>query len=76
MANSGVIAILGFVFWVVAARLYSTENVGLGAALISANQLLSFIGTVGLGFGIIRFLPDTEDKARLLNGSSRKFSYK
>jgi len=67
MANSGVNAVLGLVFWVVVARLYSVEEVGLGSALISAGILLSFIGTLGLGFGIIRFLPSSNDKARLLN---------
>ncbi|MFC2017871.1 lipopolysaccharide biosynthesis protein [Chloroflexota bacterium] len=69
MANSGVTAILGVVFWIVAARFYSDADVGLGAALISAGMLLSFIGTLGLGFGIIRFLPESNDKSRLLNSS-------
>ncbi len=69
MLNSGVTAVLGFLFWILVARLYSPEDVGLGAALLSVVGLLSFMGTLGLGFGIIRFLPNSEDKARLLNSS-------
>lgn len=69
MVNSGVGAILGFVFWIVVARLYSTSDVGLGSALLSAVGLLSFIGTLGLGFGIIRYLPGFDNKTRLLNSS-------
>ena len=69
MASSGVTVFLGFIFWIVVARLYPPSYVGLGSALISAAALLSFIGTLGLGFGIIRFLPNSEDKAQLLNSS-------
>ena len=36
--TSGTMAVLGFAFWVVA-RLYSTSDVGLGSALISAALL-------------------------------------
>lgn len=59
----------GFVFWVIAARLYSSDQVGIGSALTSALTLLGFIGTLGLGMGIIRFLPELKDKRTLLNSS-------
>ena len=65
--NSGSGAILGFLFWIAVARLYSVDDVGLGSALISAAALLSFIGTLGLDFGIVRFLPTSSDKTHLLN---------
>lgn len=68
-ANTGVSAILNLAFWILAARLYGPFDTGLGAASISAAMLLSFIGTLGLGFGVIRFLPLSDDKARLLNSS-------
>ena len=57
VGNSAVVGFLGFMFWVVAARLYTAEDVGLGSALISAALLLSFLARFGLGFGVIRFLP-------------------
>ncbi len=69
IVNSGVSLVLGFVFWIVVARLYLVSEVGFGSALLSAIALLSFGGTLGLGFGIIRYLPTSVDKARLLNSS-------
>lgn len=57
VANSAVNAGLGFFFWVVAARLYSPEEVGLTSTLISTSLLLLFVTNLGLGMTIIRFLP-------------------
>lgn len=58
MATSAASAALGFVFWVVAARLYAAEAIGLGSALLSAAALVSYVASLGLGMGLIRFLPD------------------
>ena len=60
-------ALLGFLFWMVAARLYPTEAVGLATATISAARLLEALSSLGLGIGIIRFLPDEKDKRGLIN---------
>lgn len=57
MANSAVTAALGFVFWVLVARFYPAEALGLGSALISAAALLAFVASLGLGTGLIRYLP-------------------
>jgi len=57
MAGTAVTSLLGFVFWIVAVRLYSTEAVGLGSAIISALGLLAIFSELGLGIGLIRFLP-------------------
>lgn len=69
MLGLGVKSILGLAFWVVVARLYSDDDVGLGSALLSVAESLTFVGTLGLGFGIIRFLPQSREKIRLLNSS-------
>lgn len=50
-------AVLGVLFWVAAARLYSTRVVGLGAGGISALQLTATIGWVGLIFTLMRYVP-------------------
>jgi len=47
----------------VAARLYSASNVGLASATISAATLLALLSTLGLDYGLIRFLPTSGDKA-------------
>lgn len=62
MAAGLVTSILGFVFWILAARLYPPEDVGLAAAAISAVILLSNVGHLGLGYGIIRFVPRADEK--------------
>lgn len=69
MLNRGVTAVLGLAFWILVARLYSVEDVGLGSMLISVAMFLSFVGALGLGVGIIRILPELERKAHLLNFS-------
>ena len=69
MMNASVNILTGFVFWILVARFYTVTEVGYGTTLLSAMALLAFIGTLGFGFGIIRYLPASDDKARLLNYS-------
>jgi O-antigen/teichoic acid export membrane protein len=57
MATTAANAVLGLLFWVAAARLYPPETVGAGAGGISALQLVSVIGWVGLQFTIMRYAP-------------------
>lgn len=64
MLASGVNSLAGFVFWAVAARLYPAEGVGLAAAAISAIGLLALLSTLGMDYGLIRFLPGSGDKAK------------
>lgn len=49
---------LGFVFWILAAKFYSQEDVGITTAIISLVSLLVLISRVGLDFSIIRFHPE------------------
>jgi len=63
-------AVTGFVFWVVAARLYSTENIGIASAAIAANGLLVGFSLLGLNNALIRFLPTVKDcPADMINSS-------
>ena len=57
MSRQVVYAGTGFIFWVLAANFYSTEDVGLAAGVIAAVSLLGMLSHFGLGFGLIRFLP-------------------
>lgn len=65
--NSGFAALIGFVFWLVAARFYSAVDVGLASATISAAALIATIAELGLGFGLIRFLPGSSDRQGFIN---------
>jgi len=69
MLNSMVSAATGFVFWMIAARLYSTEDVGLGSATIAAASLLVLFSTLGLDYGLIRFLPGSGEKSNAMINS-------
>lgn len=57
VATTAIGSLLGFVFWIVAARTYSVAEVGLGAAYISAATLVAAASELGLGTAIIRFAP-------------------
>jgi O-antigen/teichoic acid export membrane protein len=55
--NTGATGALGMIYWLVAARLYPPEDVGRGAALISAMLLLSGVTQLNLTGALVRFLP-------------------
>ncbi len=59
-------SLLGFVFWIMAARLSSPKDVGLATAGIAAMGLLATISHLGLGTGLIKFLPRSGKDANLM----------
>jgi len=74
VANAGYIwgvtlvsSVVGFVFWALAARFYTPDEVGLASAVISAAALVAGIASLGMGIGLVRFLPEARDPSRLLN---------
>ena len=64
--NSGVSAGLGFAFWIITARLFSTESVGLASSLTSASNLIVFLGLVGMNTTFVRYLPMAKYRDRLI----------
>lgn len=59
----GGFALLGFAFWTTVARLYSPEAMGLGGAAVNAMMVLAQIAQLGLGYALIRFIPQSGDEA-------------
>ena len=57
--NAAGAAVAGFAFWALVARLYDTDEVGLGTAALSIVTLLAMFSHLGLGMGLIRFLPES-----------------
>jgi O-antigen/teichoic acid export membrane protein len=57
---------LGLVFWILAARMYTTEEVGRGAAAVAALQLVSMIGCTGLTPALVRLIPPSRSGTRRL----------
>ncbi len=60
-------SLLAVVFWIVVARYYPPGEVGLATALVSAIALLGIFSKLGLDFGLIRFLPQADDKRGVIN---------
>ena len=58
-----VTSVLGFIYWGLAARLYTPKAVGLASAAISAMLLLGTIGVLGFGTLLIGELPRRPQKA-------------
>jgi O-antigen/teichoic acid export membrane protein len=69
MLNSAVTAVIGFVFWVLAARLYTAEEVGLASAAIAVAGFLVTLANFGLDFGLVRFLRNSGQKSNTLVNS-------
>jgi O-antigen/teichoic acid export membrane protein len=46
----------GFVFWLLAAKYYSIENIGTSTTLISSLSLIILISAVGFDFSLIRYI--------------------
>jgi O-antigen/teichoic acid export membrane protein len=66
VGTTAVTAGLGFVYWLVAARVFSPGVVGLASALISAMSLLGFVGMLGLGSLLMGELPRQPERASSL----------
>ncbi|RLB65023.1 MAG: hypothetical protein DRH04_10920 [Deltaproteobacteria bacterium] len=67
MAGSITGAGSGFVFWLIAARLYSSADVGIASAVISALRLVTMLSILGLDIGVIRYLAHERDRNGMLN---------
>ncbi len=66
MFISGVGGVLSFVFWLAAARFYSAEEVGFSASILSLAAFLGSLSSLGLGIGLIRYLPSSPNQRELI----------
>src|SRR6185369_10617358 len=69
MINSAVLAFSGFLFWLLVARIYSPQEVGIATTLFSAILMISGISTLGLNAGLLRFIPKSKSFHKRLNSS-------
>jgi O-antigen/teichoic acid export membrane protein len=67
IASTAVMSLFGFVFWMLAARLYSTADIGLATTIISVMGLITGLSVLGLNVGLIRYLPKSRDKSNKIN---------
>ncbi|MFJ8053058.1 lipopolysaccharide biosynthesis protein [Streptomyces luteogriseus] len=70
MLSTGVSAVLGLGFWLVAARYYTEEAVGQGSAAIAAMRLLASITATTMIGAVVRFVPRAgRETGRLVGGT-------
>jgi O-antigen/teichoic acid export membrane protein len=69
MLTSVIGGALGVFFWFILVNTYKKEDAGAALGLFQTLGFLGAVGSLGLGTGIIRFLPETEDKASLINAA-------
>jgi len=53
----------GFLFWILAARLYTAGQIGIATALIATTELIVTFSRLGFDFALIRFLPLRNSKS-------------
>lgn len=70
MLGSATTSVLGLVYWVLAARLYSPEEVGLNSAALSGAMFLSGISLFSLDGALVRYVPIAGIASRRLVGIS------
>ena len=64
--NSAITSVVGLLYWVIAAHLYSPRVVGMNSALIAAMQFVAGVATLNLANVLVRFLSEIGSGARRL----------
>lgn len=67
MTTSLVGSVLAFFFWIIAARYYTPDDVGIGSAIFSSISLVATIGSVGLPVALFFYLPRNSDTNKIIN---------
>ncbi|HWY80111.1 MAG TPA: oligosaccharide flippase family protein [Candidatus Sulfotelmatobacter sp.] len=65
--STAVLAFLGFFFWIINARLYTPEEVGIATTLISVMTFISNFSLLGFNVALIRYLPKSSNRNRIIN---------
>lgn len=69
MLNISLLSVVGFFFWLVAARLYTPFEIGIATTLFSSVMLLSGLSSLGLNSGLLRFIPTSKKFEKKVNSS-------
>lgn len=69
MMSTVVLSVLGFVFWIFVAHLYSPAQIGSASALIATMSLVSYISYIGLNSSLVRFLAKSANPSADINAS-------
>jgi O-antigen/teichoic acid export membrane protein len=61
VASNLLTAFCGYIFWIIAARRFDDSLIGIASAALSSMALLDLLTNLGLGSGLIRFLPSLKN---------------
>ncbi len=67
MFSTGMMATFGFVFWLVAARFYKPEQVGIASTLVSSMNFITYFCLLGFNSTFIRFLPHSKKRSEQID---------
>lgn len=60
-------AIIGFFFWIIAAKYYTQNDIGTISVIISSKSLISMIGLIGCPTALIFYLPRSKNAEKIIN---------
>ncbi len=66
-SNSLLLTGCGFIFWTIAARLFSSQDVGLATTLLSCAELIGMMSLLGFNVALLRYLPEKKDPKSIIN---------
>jgi len=67
MSSSIVGGASGFVFYLIIARFYAVSDLGYAQGLFNTISFLATLALLGLSVALVRFLPEAENKAAMIN---------
>ncbi|MHA2284047.1 MAG: oligosaccharide flippase family protein [Promethearchaeota archaeon] len=67
VGNSFMMSGFGFLFWIINARLFSSDQIGIASALIASVQLLMTLSFLGFDIALIRYIPISTQKQKIIN---------
>lgn len=67
MLSTAIMSVIGFVFWIINARLFSEEQIGITTSLVATVGLIGGLSQLGFNNSLIRYLPKEENKADDIN---------
>lgn len=67
MVSTAMVSGSGFFFWMIATHLYADTQVGLATALVSVVGFIMSLSNLGFNYSVVRFMPRTKNKNRLLS---------
>ncbi len=67
MSNTGLVTLFNYLFWLLAGKVASAEQVGLATAAVSAAAMMVAISRLGMDDSITRFFPQSRDRGGFFN---------